>query len=202
MKLIKPTQIISLTVVLIFSFCFSFVGLVHAATSSISPGSISVGVGQTVSVSVVVTNPGTANAADVIVSYDSNLLQPVSIQAGPTMSGFIGGSTSPNFQISVFKSGGATFTNGEVLATLTFQGKALGTTSLNTSSTQFSPGSNSGAQSGTVTVVSGNLPQTSIPEGTLQIALILFGVTIVIVGVVLYLQARNARSNNTLQQSV
>lgn len=172
---------------------------VMAASSAVSPSSVTVGIGQTTSVNIVANSGSDSNAADVVVSYNSTIIEPVSITAGPGVSALGSGTTSPNFAITVFK-GGGNFSNGEVLAVVTFKGRALGSTTLSTSGTDIQPGGNTSPSSGTVIVTSGYLPDSGLFDNPGALIAILGGLGVISFGSYLgwysYKQRRQNSGNN------
>lgn len=150
----------------------------------VSPAAVSVGLNQTSSTNILAAGGTGDNAATIVVSYNSAIIQGVAITPGPGVTAVPGTSSiSPNFGITVFK--GSAFTNGEILATITFQGVGVGTTALNTSSSQFNTGSNVGAGAGSVTVGYSAIPDTFLSDDGDQLLVLISGAALIGLGILL-----------------
>jgi hypothetical protein len=87
--------------------------------------------------------------------------------------------------MSVFQAGN--FTSGQVLATLTIQGVAQGTSNLNSAGTTFSGDTNSPAGTAGVTITVSELPRTAESSDIIgQAALASVGVIALSAGIYLY----------------
>jgi hypothetical protein len=156
-----------------------------AASSNFSPTSITLGVGQSTTINLIATGATASNAADLVVSFNAAQVQITNATAGPGLSTVGPTTLTPNFTMSVFQAGN--FTSGQVLATLTIQGVAQGTSNLNSAGTTFSGDTNSPAGTAGVTITVSELPRTAESSDIIgQAALASVGVIALSAGIYLY----------------